>query len=48
MDRAAWWATVHGVAQSQTQLSDLAEVRREGREPLPDHAGYNMHLKLVV
>ena len=22
MDRRAWWATVHGVAQSQTQLSD--------------------------
>ena len=21
MDRAAWWATVHGVAKSQTQLS---------------------------
>ena len=24
MDRGAWWATVHGVAQSQTGLSDLA------------------------
>ena len=22
MDRGTWWATVHGVAQSQTQLSD--------------------------
>ena len=22
MDRGAWWATVHGVAQSQIQLSD--------------------------
>ena len=21
MDRGAWWATVHGVAKSQTQLS---------------------------
>ena len=21
MDRGAWWATVHGVAQSQTRLS---------------------------
>ena len=22
MDRGSWWATVHGVAKSQTQLSD--------------------------
>ena len=22
MDRGAWWATVHGVAKSQTQLTD--------------------------
>ena len=22
MDKRAWWATVHGVAKSQTQLSD--------------------------
>ena len=22
MDRGAWWATVHGVAKSQMQLSD--------------------------
>ena len=22
MDRAAWWATVHGVTKSQTQLGD--------------------------
>ena len=23
MDRRTWWATVHGVAKSQTQLSDF-------------------------
>ena len=23
MDRGAWWAAVHGVARSQTQLSDF-------------------------
>jgi len=23
MDRGAWWAAVHGVAKSQTQLSDF-------------------------
>ena len=22
MDKGAWWATVHGVTKSQTQLSD--------------------------
>ena len=25
MHRGAWWATVHRVTESQTQLSDLAE-----------------------
>ena len=24
MNRGAWWATVHGVTKSRTQLSDLA------------------------
>ena len=23
MDRGAWWATVHGVAKSQTRLNDF-------------------------
>ena len=27
MDRGAWWATVHGVTKSQTQLSNLAQHR---------------------
>ena len=26
MDRGAWWATVHGVAKSQTQLSDFTSL----------------------
>ena len=26
MDRGAWWATLHGVAKSQTQLSDWTEL----------------------
>ena len=29
MDRGAWWATVHGVAKSWTQLSDQAFARTE-------------------
>ena len=28
MDRGAWWTRVHGVAKSQTQLSDLAQQQR--------------------
>ena len=26
MDRGAWWATVHGLAKSQTQLSDQTTI----------------------
>ena len=26
MDRGAWWATVHGVAKSRTQLNDTAAI----------------------
>ena len=29
MDRGAWRATVHRVAKSRTQLSDLAHTRAE-------------------
>ena len=27
MEGGAWWATVHGVTKSQSQLSDCAETR---------------------
>ena len=31
MDRGAWWATIHGVAKSQTRLSDFCvfETQRD-------------------
>ena len=28
MDRGAWWATVHGVTESQTQLKQLQPPQR--------------------
>ena len=30
MDRRAWWATVHGVAESQTRLSGWAYMHHQG------------------
>ena len=29
MDRGDWWATVHGVARTQTQLSDYTQQQQE-------------------
>ena len=37
MDREAWCAAVHGVAKSQTQLSDWTELRRK---IIPDNPGH--------
>ena len=35
MDRGAWWATVHGVSKSQTQLSRLSTcTRMHGQETM--------------
>ena len=36
MDRGAWWAAVHGVTKSRTQLSDvifLGDLPNPGSEP---------------
>ena len=35
MDRGAWWATVHGAAQSQTQLKRLNMHKLKGKIKLP-------------
>ena len=29
MDRAAWWTVVHGVAESQTQLTTYAQQYKD-------------------
>ena len=34
MDRDAWWATVHGVAKSQTRLKQLSTHKHPGREQM--------------
>ena len=35
MDRGCWWATVHGVAKSQTQLRDSVGMYRKLRSCTP-------------
>ena len=35
IDRGAWWAAVHGVAQSQTQLKQLSMHWRRKWQPTP-------------
>ena len=38
MDRGSWWATVHGVAKSWIQLSDLARMHaRMTHQEIPTH-----------
>ena len=37
MDREAWHPAVHGVAKSQTQLSDRTELRVEPVIPMPTY-----------
>ena len=32
MDREAWRAVIHGVAKSQTQLSNLTELKEQTKE----------------
>ena len=43
MDRGAWWATVHGVAKSQTRLSYLTFFLSESNKV---HAGSQINTNL--
>ena len=50
MDRAAWWATIHGITQSRTRLSDYAAAgaaaRDKGKgEAQQDSRGVNVNLE---
>ena len=36
MDGRVWWATVHGVAKSQTRLSELTSLHFNGTESFLD------------
>ena len=52
MDRGAWWATVHGVARSWTQLSGFTHslthsLPQEAEFSLPNHALPRLALKSV-
>ena len=34
MDRGAWWATVHGVTNSRTQLKNLKHFSQDGKDDM--------------
>ena len=44
MDGGASWATVHGVTESRTRLSDLADADREHSELLRGSYRLNVHV----
>ena len=44
MDREAWYAADHGVAKSQTRLSDWTELNWTE----PQQSKYNVHVSLEV
>ena len=50
MDREAWRAAIHGVAKSQTQLSDWTELNTDDiRDSVPDHSNkVNIAIKWVT
>ena len=43
MDRKAWRAVVHGVAKSQTQLSDWTELNKDSTQVCTSHSGTRPH-----
>ena len=50
MDGGAWWATVHGVTKSRTQLSDFTSLllqRREKENKKETHFCLNIDIQLI-
>ena len=45
MDRGAWWATVHGVAKSQTWLTWLSRHMYKANNKKPNYIG-NLHIHI--
>ena len=46
MDREAWRAAIHGVAKSQTRLSDWTEVPQDEKAGLEMHQAEDISLSL--
>ena len=44
MDSGAWWATVHGVAQSWTRLMQLMQLMAKSEEELKSLCGFHTQL----
>ena len=42
MDRGGWWATVHRIAKSQTQLKQLSTHNRQGKRAFVRHVRNEM------
>ena len=43
MDCGAWWATVHGVTESRTQLSDFTSLHFTSEDKVPLGILWNFH-----
>ena len=48
MDREAWWATVHGIAKSQTQLSNWTELTGWLREGASIHCSTSTRAQMPL
>ena len=42
MDRGAWWATVYGVTESQTRLSDCTFTQSKGGSGQTERVGWQV------